>query len=70
MAQAVKAHTVQNTLSQVEVPPVFVHVQVCESKKKLSCNAGNLEVSRCHTRGESEESIRQGNMQARDIPWP
>ena len=36
--------------------------------KQLSCHAGYQEVSRCHTRGESEESIvyRQWSMQARE----
>ena len=35
------------------------------------CHAGCQEVSRCRTRGESQESIvcRRGSMQARDPPW-
>ena len=37
----------------VQISPMFIHVQVCESKM-LSCNAGQ-EVSRRHTRGEFED---------------
>ena len=41
-------------------------------RSTFSCHASCQEVSRCHTRGESEESIahRQWNMQARDSSWP
>ena len=36
-----------------------------------NCLAGHQEVSRCCTRGESEESVahRRGSTQARDPPW-
>ena len=39
------------------------------TRSRLGCNAGK-DVSRCYTRGESEESIahRQGSMQVREAP--
>ena len=39
--------------------------------KRLGCNAGHLEVSRCCTSGESDESsaCRWWSLQARDRPW-
>ena len=47
-----------------------VHVHV-GGWKRLSCHTGHQEVSRCHTRGESEESIAHSwwNIQVRDPPW-
>ena len=68
MAQAVRAHTVQNTWSQVQIPTVLVHLQVCESKN-LGCNAGNQEVSRCHQEVNLRNSLNAG-MQARNPPCP
>ena len=49
------------------LPQMLVHLQVY-GLEQLSCHAGHQEVSRCCTRGESEESIvcRQRNMQGRD----
>ena len=38
----------------VRVPPVLVQVHESE---RLDCNTGHQEVSRCCTRGESEESV-------------
>ena len=49
---------------------LWTRLQVCGSKR-FGCQADLCAVSRCHTRGESEESVvyRQGSTQARDPPW-
>ena len=54
--EPVRMHTVPHTTSQVRVPSMLVHVQVCGSKR-LSCSTDCQEVSRCYSRGESEEFI-------------
>ena len=50
-------------------PGILPLLCACREYKRLPC--WHQEVSRCHTRGESEESIayRQQSMQARDPPW-
>ena len=49
---------------------MFVDMHV-HGSKRLGYNAGYQEVSRCHTRGQSEEFItcRWQSMQVRDPPW-
>ena len=56
-------------LSLVWIRPVLVHVQAGRPKR-LYCNGGRKEVSRC-TRSESDESIlcKQQNMQVFDPSW-
>ena len=46
------------------------HLQV-RGSKRLSCHADFYTVSRCHTRGQSQEFIacRQQSTQVRDPPW-
>ena len=43
-------------------------LQVCGSKR-LSCHADLYTVSRCHTRGESEDHTREKARKKRDPPW-
>ena len=58
--------------SSLEPAPMLVDMSahVCGSKK-LDCHADLYTVSRCHTRGESQEFIacRRQSTQARDRPW-
>ena len=51
-------------------PHHFLYVCKYIGHKLLSCHAGPQEVSRCHTRGESEKSItcRRGSIQASGSP--
>ena len=57
----------------VWVPPMLVYKCASRSMciKWPSCHADHQEVSRCHTRGASEESIpcRLQCMQMREPPW-
>ena len=50
-------------------PTTYIDQKV--ETKRLGCNAGHQEVSRCCTRVESEESVayRWQNMQARNSLW-
>ena len=57
MVQIVKSTHCVAYLIGVQIPPMLVHhVQLCGSER-LGCSATCQEVSRCHTTGESEESI-------------
>ena len=58
MVQTIRAYTASHTLIQVQVTPMLV------------C-AVHFEVSRCHTGGESQESIvcRRGSMHESGSPW-
>ena len=55
---SMSAHTVLHTQFWVQVQTMWVFT--CTSmwiKNRLGCYAGHQEVSRCHIRGESEESF-------------
>ena len=64
------AYTGPNTQSQVWVPPMLMCAQA-RGSKKLRCNTGNQELSRCCTRGESKDSNtrRKGSTQLRPYVW-
>ena len=65
-------HTLCHTLNSCFESHQFLcaHVQVHRSKS-LGYYAGHQEVSRCYTKGESEESIacKRQSIQARDWHW-
>ena len=71
------AQTVKNTLDRT-INRRFKSLQCCMymckyvDKKRLSFNIIHQKISRCHSRGESEESIeyRRGSMKVRVPPWP
>ena len=48
-----------------------VRSELIRGSKRLDCHADLFSVSRCRTRGESEESVvcRRGSTQGRDSPW-
>ena len=51
---------------------LYIRVQVRGSKRKrLGCHVGRQEVSRCHTKSESEEflAFRWWSTQMKDPPW-
>ena len=49
-------NTVLHTLCRMRVPSMLEEIH---GSKSLSSNVGHQQVSRCHTRGEPEESIRK-----------
>ena len=57
--------------SSPEPPPMLADMSASMWSKRLSCHADLYIVSRCHTRGESQEFIahRWQSMQVRDPPW-
>ena len=52
--------------SNPEPPPMWTHLQV-NGSKGLGCHADLYAVSRCHTRGESEDHYRQESTQGTPI---
>ena len=69
LAQTVGAHTVPHNLGFKDHLCLYVSVQV-DTSRRLCCHADHQWFSRCHSRGESEESItcRQQSTQARNPP--
>ena len=57
--------------SWIPAPPMLVDMSAGMWIQKLGCHACHQEVSRCHTRDESEECIahRWESRQLRDPPW-